>query len=135
MIDRMRRGVLAAAAAGVAILGLATAATAAVKYESRTVSVTTTTLPPTKVELDGKVTSKHAVQACYARVPVRLDKRRPDGSWATIRSGRTDPKGAFSWTIVGFKARARIVVPQVKQTGLQCAPVILGFDRGYLSPG
>jgi hypothetical protein len=27
------------------------------------------------------------------------------------------------------------VTPQVNQKGLQCAPVILGFDKGYLSPG
>ena len=131
----MRRAVLAAAPAGVAILCLATAAAAAIKYESRVVSVTVTPMPPGKVALDGKVTSKHVIAACYARVPVRLDKRRPNGSWATIRSGRTDPKGAFSWTIVEFKARARIVTPTVTKTGLSCAPVILGFDRGYLSPG
>ena len=131
----MRRAPVAVAS-GVAALGLAVAAGAAIRYESRAVSVTTSPDPAAgQVTLDGKVTSKHAIAACYVRVPVRLDKRRPNGSWATIRSGRTDRKGAFSWTIIGFNARARMVTPQVNQNGLQCAPVILGFDKGYLSPG
>ncbi len=89
----------------------------------------------TRIELKGKVTSAHAIAACYARVPVRLDRRRSNGTWATVRSSRTSTKGLFSWTIVGFKERARVVVPAVTATKLACAKVILPYDKGYLSPG
>ena len=70
--------------------------------------MTKTELPGTKsIELEGKVTTPHKLAGCYARVPVRLDRRRADGTWATVRSSRTSAKGLFSWTIVGFKERAR----------------------------
>jgi hypothetical protein len=130
----MRSGALAAAA-GVAVMALAVTADAATRYESRTVSVTKTVSPGKSIALDGKVTSGHKVAGCYAHVPVRLERRRVGGTWATIRSSRTSAKGLFSWTVVGFRERARVVVPPVTAHGLGCAQVILPYDRGYLSPG
>jgi hypothetical protein len=124
-----------AAAAGVAVLVFAATAMAATRYESRTVSVTKTVPPGKSIALDGKITSGHRVAGCYARIPVRLERRRLGGRWSVIRSSRTTAKGLFSWTIVGFRERARIVVPTVTAPGLVCAQVVLGFDRGYLSPG
>jgi hypothetical protein len=129
------RGRALAVAAGVLALGLAATATAATRYESRTVSITKTQFPGKDISLDGKVTSAHRVAGCYAGVPVRLERRRIDGTWATIRSSRTGAKGLFSWTVDGFKERSRIVVPTVTAPGLACAKVVLGFERGYLSAG
>ena len=130
------RGRAFAAAAGVAVLVLAATAMAATRYESRAVRVTTTVAPSGKsVTLDGKVTSPHKLARCYAGVRVRLERRRLGGSWSVIRSSRTTAKGLFSWTLVGFKERARVVVPTVTAPSLLCAQVVLGFDRGYLSPG
>ncbi len=119
--------------AGVVMVGVAVSSAGATRYESRAVSVTKTTGAGLTVKLDGKLTSKSA--GCHVGVTVRLDRLRPGGNWTTIRSSHTSAKGLFSWAVVGFKAKARIVVPQVTKTGLVCAPVTLGFDRGYLSPG
>jgi hypothetical protein len=128
MIERVVRAV----AIGVVVLGVSATVAAATTFESRSVSVTKTTGSGVRVDLDGKVSSKST--SCHGGVPVRLERLRANGTWATIRSAQTKPKGAFSWTIVGFKAKARVVVPKVSKSGLVCAPVILGFDRGYLSP-
>jgi hypothetical protein len=118
--------------AGVAMLGIAVTSAWAIKYEARSVSVTKTSGSGPTVLLNGKVTSKSA--GCHVGVRVRLDRLRANGTWATIRSSRTKTKGRFAWSIAGIKAKARVVVPQVTKPGLVCAPVTLGFDRGYLSP-
>ena len=118
---------------GLTVLAAGATVAEATTYESRAVSVTKTTggSGPT-VKLDGKLTSKTA--ACHVGVPIRLERLGAAGKWATIRSSRTSLKGRVSWTILGFKAKARIVVPQITKSGVVCAPVTLGFDRGYLSP-
>src|SRR3954466_10036642 len=119
-----------AAAAVLAALGLAATASGGTRYESRSVSVTKTEFPGTKsIQLEGKGTTPHKIAGCYARVPIRLDRRRAAGAWGTMRSSRTSGKVLFSWTVVGFKERARIVVPAVTGSKLACAPVTLGFDR------
>ena len=83
----------------------------------------------------------HAISGCYTTAPVRLDRQKADGSWITIRRGTTTAEGLLSWTVVGVKARHRAVAPQIGATATNpgggkvlCGRVILGFDRGYLSP-
>ena len=105
----------------------------ATKYESRAVSVTKTSGSGLTVELDGKLTSTER----------RLPRRRhgaarpapPERDVGHDPQLTHDRERPVLVDVVGFKAKARIVVPQVTKTGLVCAPVTLGFDRGYLSPG
>ncbi len=130
----MRRQTFAATASLATAL-IVVAGAAATTNEARSLSVATSYPPGNKVVLTGRVKSPHSVPVCVAGAPVRLERRGLTGRWALVRSGRTDAKGKFSWTIIGFKARARVVVPQVNANGYACAPVTLGFDRGYLSPG
>src|SRR3954464_9718091 len=102
------RGRAFATAAGLAALCLAATASGATRYESRSVSVTKTEFPGTKsIQLEGKVTTPHKIASCYPHVRIRPHRRRANGTWGTIRSSRTSGKGLFSWTVVGFKERAR----------------------------
>src|SRR6478752_656720 len=102
-----------AAAASLATTLVVVAGAAATTNEARSLSVSTSYPPGNKVVLNGRVKSPHAVRTCIAGAPVRLERRGLTGRWTLVRSGRTDARGKFSWTIVGFRARARVVVPQV----------------------
>jgi hypothetical protein len=117
---------------GLTILAAGAGVAGATTYESRAISVTKTTGGGQIVKLTGKLTSKTA--PCHVGAPLQLQKLSAGGRWSSIRSSRTTTKGAFSWTFIGFKAKARIVVPQITKGSVVCAPVTLGFDRGYLSP-
>ena len=128
----MIEGMLRSLVIGVAVVAVGAGAAWATTYESRAISVTKTTGAGPTVKLAGKLTSKTA--PCHVGAPLQLEKRSPSGRWSSVRSSRTNTKGAFSWTFIGFKAKARIVVPQITKGSVVCAPVTLGFDRGYLSP-
>jgi hypothetical protein len=133
----MRRRTLAAAASLV-VAAIAVAGAGAKQLEPRSLTASKSTTSNGRIQLSVTLKSQNNVSGCYAGVPVRLERLRPTG-WVAIRRGRTNANGLLSWTVVGFKSRARAVAPRLDihpagTDGVICRPVILGFDRGYLSP-
>jgi hypothetical protein len=124
-----------------ASLGFAAAGSAGVsrvKYEPRAFDASKNEVSVETLELLGTLTSKHNLTGCSAGVPVKL-QRREHGAWVQIGKTRTDSAGKFSFRIVKRPKAHRFVAPRVTvhsgKDQVFCRPVVLGFDKGYLSVG
>jgi hypothetical protein len=127
-----------AVGASLVVVAIAVAAADAKQLEVRSLSATKSTSSTGRIELSVKVTSQHGIRGCYAGVPVRLERLKP-GGWVAIKRGTTSANGLLSWPVVGFKSRARVVAPRIvihppNSDSVICGRVVLGFDKGYLSP-
>jgi hypothetical protein len=90
---------------------------ASAKNVART--VTTDPVGPPGLHFEGSVTANRG--RCFKQVPVRIQKRRPNGTWRLWGSGMTDNTGFYS--IGGgpaVKGRYRAVAPRIVRGTLVC---------------
>jgi hypothetical protein len=133
-----RHAVVLAALILVASVVVTVAAAITITNEPRKLAASKNEISIETLELIGTLSSKHNISACYARVPVKL-QRRQNGRWVQIGAKRTDGAGKFTFTIRQRTKRHRFVAPKITvgkgSNQVVCGSATLGFDKGYLSPG
>lgn len=66
---------------------------------------------------------------CVAGVPVRVQRRRADGSWATVKTVQTDETGLWSTAVGDRAARYRALAPQVTKGQAVCRQAVSAIKR------
>jgi hypothetical protein len=68
--------------------------------------------------VQGRLTSGTGPSDCKAFVPVKIQRRRVDGTWSTVATDNTDSAGFFSKRIPDTtgRYRARVVMLQMSET-------------------